>query len=129
MSSTFLVPRLVKMLDCDLKPIEVIVVECPLWLASSIVSDGFVWPDQQFFNQFSRVADQIHHDINAGDSFRMFSQVLLYSTIFGLIENYDVNSHLLALEAGKNYGDVTSMGEEFEGSLDLLQFRTCVHFS
>ena len=74
MSSTFLVPRLVKMLDCNLKQVEVIVVECPFWLASSIICDGFVWPDQQFFNQFNRATDQIHHDINAGKySLKMFT--------------------------------------------------------
>ena len=86
---TFLTPRLVKMLDCDLKPIEVILVECPFWLASSI-TQGMVWPDQQFFNQFDKVTEEITaqpiYDITAGKKLSEFD-CCADCNLFGLLIN------------------------------------------
>jgi len=67
------------MLDCDLKPIEVILVECPFWLASSISQD-MVWPDQQFFNQFRKVTEetitpQPIYDITAGNNLLTYKRL------------------------------------------------------
>ena len=103
------------MLDCDLKPIEVILVECPFWLASSI-TQGMVWPDQQFFNQFRKVSEEITaqtvYDITAGNKLLiLWTAIYMFESIVkilmgkcallcvNLTDNYDVNSHMLALEA------------------------------